>query len=138
MHEVSLCQHLARAVSRAAGPRTVEVVHVDVGALRQVVPDAMTFAWGFVVRGTTLDGCRLDMRELPAVIRCEVCGADARLGPELGFDCRSCGSADTVVVSGEQFLLRAIDVAVPESDGRPTWRAAHTEGAHDGAISPAR
>lgn len=120
VHEVSLCQQLASAVTRAAGRRVVETVHVDVGALRQVVPEAMHFAWGAVVRGTPLDDAQLQMRELPAVIRCLDCGTESQLGPELGFSCRACGSADTQVVSGEQFLLRAIDVMtvpVRESPG---------------------
>ncbi|MBU4206190.1 MAG: hydrogenase maturation nickel metallochaperone HypA, partial [Actinobacteria bacterium] len=52
MHEVSLCRSLAAAVTRAAGVRRVEAIHVDVGQLRQVVPEAMAHAWTFVVRDT--------------------------------------------------------------------------------------
>ncbi len=119
MHEVSLCRQLASAVLRAVGEREVQEVHIDVGALRQVVPEAMEFAWPIVVRGTALDGARLLMRELPAIITCDECGVQTRLGAELGFDCPACGSSTTRVTSGEEFVLRSVDVrtACDEPDG---------------------
>ncbi len=113
MHEVSLCRSLATAVGRAAGRRRVTDVFVDIGQLRQVVPDALSFAWTFVVRGTALDGAVLHLNAIPAVIRCDSCGTRTELGPELGFNCPACGSADTRLVSGEEFTLTAIDVADP-------------------------
>jgi hydrogenase nickel incorporation protein HypA/HybF len=110
VHEVSLCRSLASAVGRAAAGRRVTDVFVDVGALRQVVPDAMSFAWTFVVRGTALDGAGLHLNAVPAVLACDACGARTALGPELGFGCRACGSARTHLASGEEFTLTAIDV----------------------------
>ena len=113
MHEVSLCRSLATAVGRAAGSRHVTDVFVDVGALRQVVPEALAFAWTFVVRGTALDGAELHLNPIPAVLACERCGARTELGPELGFTCPACGAGDTHLASGEEFTLTAIDVADP-------------------------
>jgi len=113
VHEVSLCRSLAAAVTRAAGERRVEAVEVSIGGLRQVVPDAMAHAWTFVVRGTTLDGAALRITSIPAAITCDDCGATTELGPELGFDCRSCGSGHTRVTSGEEFTLTAIDICDP-------------------------
>lgn len=109
---MSLCRSLATAVGRAAGTRHVTDVFVDVGALRQVVPDALAFAWTFVVRGTSLDGAELHLNPIPAVLACR-CGTRTELGPELGFTCPACGSTDTHLASGEEFTLTAIDVAEP-------------------------
>jgi hydrogenase nickel incorporation protein HypA/HybF len=111
VHEVSLCRSLASAVTRAAGERRVEAIHVDVGQLRQVVPEAMLHAWGFVVRSTPLEGAALNLTSIPAVLVCEDCQVGAELGPELGFTCHSCGSARTHLSSGEEFTLTAIDVS---------------------------
>lgn len=113
MHEVSLCRSLAAAVGRAAGDRRVEAVEVTIGQLRQVVPDALTHAWTFVVRDTTLDGATLRITSIPAVITCDDCAATTELGPELGFDCRACGSSHTRVTGGEEFTLTAIDICDP-------------------------
>ncbi|MEA5153753.1 hydrogenase maturation nickel metallochaperone HypA [Raineyella sp.] len=139
MHEVSLCRQLAAAVTRATGDREVEVVHVDVGQLRQVVPEAMRFAWTFVVKDTPLARARLELRLLPATLSCRDCGASSRLGPELGFDCRACGSADTALTSGEQFVLTAVDVRTPtpadDRDGR--CETGPGKGDRDGALPSA-
>ncbi|WOP18685.1 hydrogenase maturation nickel metallochaperone HypA [Raineyella sp. LH-20] len=139
MHEVSLCRQLAAAVTRATGDREVEVVHVDVGELRQVVPEAMRFAWTFVVKDTLLAGARLDLRQLPAVLACRACGTSTRLGPELGFDCRVCGSTDTSLTSGEQFVLTAVDVrtSIPTGDRADRSEAHLGKGDRDGALPSA-
>jgi hydrogenase nickel incorporation protein HypA/HybF len=120
MHEVSLCRSLAGAVTRAAGGRQVEAIHVDVGQLRQVVPEAMLHAWTFVVRNTPLAGAELELNSIAAVLACDDCGAAAELGPELGFACHSCGSARTHLTSGEEFTLTAIDVSeIGATKGEP-------------------
>lgn len=111
MHEVSLCRALAASVGRASRGRRVEAVHVDVGQLRQIVPDAMAHAWVFVVRNTALDGAELHLTPIPAVLACDDCGVQLELGPDLGFACHSCGSSNTHVASGEEFTLTAIDVS---------------------------
>lgn len=139
MHEVSLCRQLAAAVTRATGPRAVDAVYVTVGQLRQVVPEALQHAWGFVVRGTPLEHARLHLEPVPAVLRCSDCGAERRLGPELGFDCRGCGSDRTRLVSGEEFVLTAVDVrdpGTPGDPGDPTEDPSRQEGPRHGSLSP--
>lgn len=117
MHEVSLSRQLAAAVARAAGSRRVDAVHVVVGQLRQVVPEALQHAWTFVIHGTVLDGAVLHLDHVPAVLACDDCGSSTRLGPELGFGCPSCASRRTHLTSGEEFILAAIDVH--DGDPRP-------------------
>jgi hydrogenase nickel incorporation protein HypA/HybF len=111
MHEVALCRQLAAAVQRAAGPAQVHDVHLDVGALRQVVPETMAYAWPFVVAGTALSRAKLHIRQVPATIRCDGCGEARALGPALGLTCAACGpQASTRIVTGEEFTLVAVDV----------------------------
>ena len=45
MHELSLSTAIVDTVLRHAAGRRVRVVSLRVGALRQVVPDSLTFAW---------------------------------------------------------------------------------------------
>ncbi|MCL2850455.1 MAG: hydrogenase maturation nickel metallochaperone HypA, partial [Micrococcales bacterium] len=101
-----------------------------VGELRQVVPQALEHAWTFVVRGTRLDGARLELCQVPATVTCDSCGHQARLGPALGFSCTACGSTCTHVSSGEEFVLTAVDVTDLPDDRTPQ------EGVLDGALSP--
>ena len=134
MHEVSLCRQLAAAVTRTGVAQHVETVYVTVGELRQVVPEALEHAWTFVVRGTPLAGAALVLHHTPAVVACDDCGHEERLGRQLGFDCTACGSGYTHLTSGEELVLTAVDVHDPPGDG--TDSTAEQEGTLDGALSP--
>jgi hydrogenase nickel incorporation protein HypA/HybF len=59
MHELSIAEAIVDVAVRHAAGRRVTKVEVSVGALRQVVPDALDFAFGLVARGTALDGAEL-------------------------------------------------------------------------------
>lgn len=110
MHELSLCHQMARIVSRAAAGRAVAVVHVEAGQLRQVVPESLVNAWGFVVAGTELEGSELRVTPVPARLHCDLCGGERFMDGELGFDCRECGGPRSRVISGEEFRVTAIDL----------------------------
>jgi len=110
MHELSICTSLAAIVERHAGGRPVTTVHLSVGQLRQVVPPTLEAAWGLVVADTPLAGSTLTIDHVPAVIRCQVCGTSTTIGVPV-FRC-GCGSTDVEVTSGEELLVRSIDVAI--------------------------
>ena len=109
MHELALCSAIARIAERTAAGRKVERVHVDVGHLRQVVPDTLRYSWEMVVFETSLEGAELDVRYVPAVIECRDCGDRTELS-ELSFRCASCESVATDVVAGNELLVTALEV----------------------------
>ena len=110
MHELALCRSVVGIVERARGGRGVSLVSLDVGELRQVVPETLIHCWGVVTRGTPLAGSRLAVTSIPAAIDCRGCGNSTQLDDVPIMVCPICGSIDTVVVSGEEFLVRSIDV----------------------------
>jgi len=98
VHELSLCGAIANIVTRHAAGRPVSVIHVQVGQLRQVVPDTLVFCWELVSDGTPLAGSRIDVEGVPARMRC-----------------RACGSIDAEVISGEEFMVTSLDLgAAPD------------------------
>lgn len=108
MHEVALSTQLARAVARAAGDAKVVAVRLKIGALRQVVPETLDYAWGFVVRGTLLDAAKLHIQWVPLEITCP---AGHRSNPEeLDFTCPICDET-AQVTAGNEFTIIDIDVA---------------------------
>lgn len=111
VHEVSLCTAIAKIAHLAADGRPVERVRVDVGYLRQVVPDTLSHSWEMVVFGTPLEGVPLEVRQIPAVIECKACTATTTLDEPL-FRCGQCGSTETSVVSGEELSVTSIDITV--------------------------
>jgi hydrogenase nickel incorporation protein HypA/HybF len=111
VHELSICTAIAKIADRAAAGRPVERVRVDIGQLRQVVPDTLSHSWEMVVFGTALDGVPLEVREVPAVIECRMCGERTELEDPI-LRCGRCGSTATDVVSGNELLVTSLDVTV--------------------------
>jgi hydrogenase nickel incorporation protein HypA/HybF len=109
MHELSLCRSIGQIVRRHAEDRRVTVVHLQVGRLRQVVPDTLVYCWGIVNEGTTWEGSVLDVVHVPAAIECQACGATTLL-EELRMRCGSCGSTAVAVTAGEELLVTSIEL----------------------------
>jgi len=84
-------------------------VHVDVGALRQVVPDSLTFCWGLVNAGTPCEGSEMDVRVVPARLTCLDCGAETVLHEPV-IRCGTCASAAVTIASGEELLVTSIEL----------------------------
>jgi hydrogenase nickel incorporation protein HypA/HybF len=111
VHELSICTSIARIAHNAAAGRPVECVRVDIGHLRQVVPDTLSHSWEMVVFGTPLEGVPLEVREVAAVIECRQCGVRTELDDPI-FRCAACGSTDTKVVSGDELFVTSLDLTV--------------------------
>ena len=107
VHEVALSTQLARLVSKAAEGRRVFTVRLEIGALRQVVPETLVYAWGFVTKNTQLEGAELDVTWVPVRLRCAEGHVTEKQG--WGFGCDYC-DASTTVVTGEEFRVIDIDV----------------------------
>ncbi|MCL2470731.1 MAG: hydrogenase maturation nickel metallochaperone HypA [Propionibacteriaceae bacterium] len=108
MHELSLCQSISKIVHRGAAGRKVAVVELDVGHLRQVVPESLVHCWSLVSQGTDLEGSRLDIRWIPTVLVCRECGGQTQVEDLPLFRCSSCSSTSVDIVSGEEFMVRAL------------------------------
>ncbi|HZE66677.1 MAG TPA: hydrogenase maturation nickel metallochaperone HypA [Sporichthyaceae bacterium] len=110
MHELSLCGAIAEIVTRRAGDRRVQVVHLQIGQLRQVVPDALTFCWTMLTEDTDLDGSTLDVDRVAAVLTCRTCGTRSDLPDPPAFACVGCGGLDVAIEAGEEFAVTALDL----------------------------
>ncbi len=109
MHELSICSALAAIVERHAEGRPVARVCIDVGHLRQVVPDTLRFSWELVVADTALAGSELEITHIPAVIACRACGGRTTLEAPV-FRC-GCGATDVEVVAGDELVVRSLELA---------------------------
>jgi hydrogenase nickel incorporation protein HypA/HybF len=119
VHELSLCESIARAVTREAGGRRVSSVRLRIGALRQVVPDTLVYCWSITSRGPVLDGSVLEIDYVPAAVECRDCGTLSELS-RFTLSCSGCGGTAVTVVSGEEMLIVSIDVAeAPEASAIP-------------------
>ena len=108
VHEYAIAEDVVQTAVRHARGRRVVVVSMRLGALRQVVPDTMSFAFELAARGTPCEGARLEQELVSCRLRCSSC-AVAWTSTEPDFRCRTCGSP-AVVVSGDELEVESIEV----------------------------
>jgi hydrogenase nickel incorporation protein HypA/HybF len=109
VHELSITQSVVDAVADHAGDSQVLVVHLSVGRLSGVVPDAMRLCFELLTEGTRLSGARLDIDEPAGLAHCATCDSDFTLS-DLVLLC-SCGSADVEVLAGRELRITSLEVA---------------------------
>jgi hydrogenase nickel incorporation protein HypA/HybF len=109
MHELSIADAVVTIASRHAAGRRVTRVDLKVGHLRQVVPDALAFAFELVAQGTPVEGAELVMEEVPATVSCRRCGDESVL-EAFPAHCAACGALDVEVTGGEELLVDSLEL----------------------------
>lgn len=109
VHELALTQSVVDLITERLGPARITAVHLEVGRLSGVLPDAVRFCFGMVTEGTALAGARLDISEPAGRAHCRDCGAEFDATDPLVL-C-DCGSADVELRGGQDLLVRAVEVA---------------------------
>ena len=109
MHELSIADAVLQIALAHAQDRKIETIEIKVGHLRQVVPDALAFAFTLVSEGTNAEGAELLMEEVPAAGTCRACGSHTQFD---GFPlaCAACGGLDVELVRGEELLVDALSM----------------------------
>ena len=108
MHEYSIASGLVQMALRHAGGRHVTAVNLRVGPLRQIVPEALAFAFELAAHGTACEGARLEQELVECRLRCPSCVVEW-VATEPAFRCRNCGWP-AVVLSGDELEMMSIDV----------------------------
>ena len=109
MHELALAEAVVAIAERHAHGRRVARVELEVGALRQVVTEALAFSFELVAAGTPVEGAELALEEVPVRVRCRACRAETD-ADRLPLACGRCGELDVEVTRGEEFQVVALEV----------------------------
>jgi hydrogenase nickel incorporation protein HypA/HybF len=109
VHELAVIQGVVDQVTERLGDTRVTAVHLTIGKLSGVVPDALRFCFDLAAAGTTLDGATLEIDEPEGRVSCRSCRHDfTQQHPILLCPC---GSADVRVISGQELLIQSVKVA---------------------------
>jgi hydrogenase nickel incorporation protein HypA/HybF len=136
MHELSICRSMVDIVDRFAAGRPVDVVRLQVGQLRQIVPETLVYCWTLVNEGTAYAATALDVEQVPAAIECRACGHRTVLSQPV-LVCSSCAGTDVRIVAGEQFLITSMDVREADPAASAAVLGAGKEGETRGPLPPA-
>jgi hydrogenase nickel incorporation protein HypA/HybF len=109
VHELSIATAIVAIAAEHAQGRRVTAVDVKIGRLRQVVPDALAFAFELATEGTKLAGAELVVEHVPVRVACRACGAETE-ATGFPFGCADCGAVDVDVVAGDELLVEALEL----------------------------
>jgi hydrogenase nickel incorporation protein HypA/HybF len=113
LHELSIAYSLVEAASKAAsaaGARAVIVVRLRLGPLSGVVQNALQFGYDIATKDTVLEGSRLEIEEVPVIIRCGHCKRDVTLPNIQVFRCPVCNTPSAQIVQGRELEIVSLEI----------------------------
>lgn len=117
MHEMALTENIVDIVTRTATmaeAKEVTRVHLQVGALRDIVEHMMTDCFHFLARGTVAENAKLEIERIPLVVQCRQCGekmqVEIHAGDRETEKCGKCGASSFQIVQGNEFIVDDIEI----------------------------
>jgi hydrogenase nickel incorporation protein HypA/HybF len=112
MHEMGIANSVLDAVRAEAGRFPNGHIHkvgVRIGELAGVDPDAMSFCFEALVRGTDLEPLALEIEYCPRRAQCRACGHRYASSVEVP-GCPECGWMEAQFLSGDELELTYLEV----------------------------
>ena len=100
---------LAQEEAERLGGR-VCALHLRIGALSGVVPEALLASYEMASAQTPLEGSRLIIEDVPVVVYCPQCRAERELDSVQFFCCAECGTPTGQVERGRELELVAMEI----------------------------
>ncbi len=113
MHELSIAMGLLEGVEETAAQQGIErvsAIHLRIGALTGIVPDALLFSWDLAAEDTVAAGSALRIEHVPLSVFCEHCEGERDPRPGSGLICPDCGNTCPSIVRGRELQLVAMEV----------------------------
>jgi len=115
MHELSICYALLEQVeliSREHDGALVRRIVVTLGPLSGVEPVLLARAYPLAVAGTVAADAELVTETTDIVVHCDKCDTRTTATPNRLL-CGECGDFRTRVVSGDEMILRQVELEAP-------------------------
>lgn len=114
MHELSIALSILDVASEEANRRGLDVtcVHVKVGPLSGVVPQALESAWELARQSydSPLASAQLAIEQTPLIAYCPTCDEDQTLASPQMLCCPACATPTPRIVSGRELDVVALEV----------------------------
>lgn len=112
MHEMSICESVVQMLEEQAAVHSytrVKAVWLEIGPLAGVEPEALTFCFDAVTRGTLAEKARLEIVHTPVAAWCMPCGKSVGIANR--FDsCPDCGSHQLQITGGNELRIKSMEV----------------------------
>ena len=121
MHELSIAMQIVESASHAIEAyedAQVTKVHVRIGALSGVIPEALRFAWDMATDGSRLAGSTLHIEEVAAAAWCPTCEQEVET-EGYRMKCPACGSPTPRVVRGRELEILSLELNDDADESTP-------------------
>jgi len=112
MHEISIAKsiiEIAEAKAREENSRCIQTIKIRLGEFTTVVREALEFAFEVARRETLAENARLEIENMPMVLRCVHCGRVNAPVRAVCLICPLCG-LPLEIVSGEELQVEYIEI----------------------------
>ncbi len=112
MHELSIAESIVKTVIKEANKRNATKIYgigLKIGALTDIVNDALEFGFQAIIPGTILENAKLNIENVPLVCLCKNCQKKHEVDRFL-FICPDCGGRDLEIKSGNELDIVYIDL----------------------------
>lgn len=121
MHELPLTKSIFKTVvsnAENANAEKVTKVVLEVGVLRDFIPEMVQRYWDYIATGTVAEGARVVLREVAACAECGSCGRHYTVGRDniCSSKCPDCGYEYGRLLSGSELKIIGIEI-VKRKDG---------------------
>lgn len=116
MHEMGIIAGVLDAVNASAsdaGATSVTRVDLRVGEMTEAIVDALEFAFEALSEGTLCEGAELAIEMVNPTSICLEC-AEEFAHDRFHRTCPSCGSYETVLLTGRELEIASIEVDLPD------------------------
>jgi len=115
MHELPIIKSVFKTVSakaEEAGAKSVTRVVLEVGILRDFIPEFVEKYWAYITPGTIAEGSVIEIKEVGASAKCGQCGHIYRFTKDQVSNvwCPHCGYAGGKLLSGSELKIRGIEI----------------------------
>lgn len=112
MHELSVAMGIVEGVEEESARHDghVNAVHLRLGPLSGVVKEALLSAFELACAGSSIEGARLIVEEVPIVVYCPVCQGRQTIVSIQWFCCPKCGTPTSEVIQGKELEIVALEI----------------------------
>lgn len=112
MHELAVSQDIITQVEKIATQHNAVAVHkimLEIGPLSGVETALLEAAFPIACAGTVAEQAILEISEIPVKVKCNSCQKVSAASTN-NLTCRNCGNWQTQVISGDEMLLKRIEL----------------------------
>jgi hydrogenase nickel incorporation protein HypA/HybF len=106
---ISIIEGVEEEVARQGGGKVCSV-NLKLGPLSGVVKEALLFSFELACEGTSLEGSRLIIEEIPISVYCSKCAAESDPVSGQCLHCARCGTSACHVVKGMELELASLEL----------------------------